>query len=59
MGRYGPEAKDFDFSAARVTASVSESLQRLQLQYIDLIQCHDIEFGDLDQVRWGLRDCVY
>ncbi len=28
VGRYGPD--DFDFSRARVTASVRESLQRLQ-----------------------------
>lgn len=50
VGRYGPEQQHFDFSAARVTASVHESLQRLQTDYIDIIQCHDIEFGDLDQV---------
>mmetsp|Transcript_34547 Transcript_34547/g.88384 ORF Transcript_34547/g.88384 Transcript_34547/m.88384 type:complete len:364 (-) Transcript_34547:263-1354(-) len=48
VGRYGQE--EFDFSAARVTASVTESLQRLNVEYIDIIQCHDIEFGDLDQV---------
>jgi L-galactose dehydrogenase len=48
VGRYG-EA-EFDFSARRVTASVDESLARLELDYIDLIQCHDIEFGSLDQV---------
>src|SRR5260370_5441890 len=47
VGRYG--ADEFDFSAARVTASVDESLRRLQVDYIDLIQCHDIEFGSLDQ----------
>lgn len=29
---------------------MNESLKRLQVDYIDLIQCHDIEFGDLDQV---------
>src|SRR5207244_10026365 len=49
VGRYG--AEDFDFSAARVTASVDESLRRLQVDHIDLIQCHDIEFGSRDQVR--------
>ncbi len=27
-----------------------ESLARLRLDYIDLIQCHDVEFGDLDLV---------
>eukprot|EP00775_Hariotina_reticulata_P008723 gene8723-8904_t len=47
VGRYG--AGTFDFSADRVRASVRESLERLQLSYIDLIQCHDIEFGSLDQ----------
>lgn len=50
VGRYGHEAKDFDFSAARVTRSIEESLQRLGVDYVDLIQCHDIEFGDLEQV---------
>lgn len=46
-GRY----KDgFDFSAERVTKSIDESLQRLKLDYVDIFQCHDIEFGSLDQV---------
>lgn len=48
VGRYG--ADKFDFSAKRVTASVDESMKRLGVDYVDLIQCHDIEFGDLDQV---------
>lgn len=48
VGRYG--AAEFDFSAERVTRSVDESLHRLQVDYVDLIQCHDIEFGSLDQV---------
>jgi L-galactose dehydrogenase len=48
VGRYGDA--EFDFSAARVRASVDESLARLQVDHIDLIQCHDIEFGSLDQV---------
>lgn len=48
VGRYG-EA-DFDFSAGRVTSSVVESLRRLNLDYLDIIHCHDIEFGNLDQV---------
>ncbi|TMP96921.1 MAG: aldo/keto reductase, partial [Verrucomicrobia bacterium] len=47
-GRY--DVDQFDFSAARVTRSVDESLQRMGLDYLDIIQCHDIEFGDLDQV---------
>lgn len=48
VGRYGPS--DFDFSAERVTRSVHESLERLGLDYLDLVQCHDIEFGDLAQI---------
>ncbi|KAG2431139.1 hypothetical protein HXX76_009669 [Chlamydomonas incerta] len=50
VGRYGLNVEDFDFSAARVTASVRESLGRLQVEYLDLVYCHDVEFGDLDQV---------
>jgi L-galactose dehydrogenase len=50
VGRYGAEMKDFDFSAKRVTASVDESLKRMGVEHVDLIQAHDIEFGDLQQV---------
>ncbi|KAL2926794.1 L-galactose dehydrogenase [Bienertia sinuspersici] len=46
-GRY---AEGFDFSAERVTMSIDESLERLQLDYVDILQCHDIEFGSLDQI---------
>jgi len=48
VGRYGQDL--FDFSASRVQASVDESLERLGLSYIDLIQCHDMEFVKLDQI---------
>jgi L-galactose dehydrogenase len=40
----------FDFSAERVTQSVDESLARLNVSYVDVIQCHDIEFADVNQV---------
>lgn len=46
-GRY---KEGFDFSAQRVTKSIDESLERLQMEYVDILQCHDIEFGSLDQV---------
>jgi L-galactose dehydrogenase len=48
VGRYGDNV--FDFSAARVARSVRESMGRLGVRHIDLIQCHDIEFGSLDQI---------
>jgi L-galactose dehydrogenase len=50
VGRYGAEIGDFDFSAQRVTRSVDESLARLGVEHVDIIQCHDIEFGDLSQI---------
>jgi len=50
LGRYGDAFEDFDFSAKRAIASIDESLQRLGVEYFDVIQCHDIEYGSLDQV---------
>ncbi len=44
VGRYGPEEKDFDFSSQGVIRSVDESLKRLNVAHIDLIQCQDVEF---------------
>jgi L-galactose dehydrogenase len=41
---------DFDFSARRVTASLEESLRRLQTDHVDVYQIHDVEFGDREQV---------
>ncbi|RWW31289.1 hypothetical protein GW17_00004084 [Ensete ventricosum] len=46
-GRY---IDGFDFSAERMTRSIDESLARLKLDYVDILHCHDIEFGSLDQV---------
>ena len=47
-GRYG--LRDFDFSYNRIMKSVDESLKRLNTDYIDLFQLHDIEFGSKEQV---------
>ncbi len=40
----------FDFSAQRVKSSIDESLKRLQTDYVDVYQIHDIEFANRDQV---------
>ena len=40
----------FDFSAARVRSSLDESCRRLGIDYVDLLQCHDIEFADVNQI---------
>jgi L-galactose dehydrogenase len=47
-GRYGVD--EFDFSAKRIAASVDESLVRLRTDYVDLLQAHDVEFGDVRQI---------
>lgn len=41
---------DFDFSAKRVTDSIEESLRRLRTDRVDLLQLHDLEFGDRSQI---------
>ena len=51
VGRYGKDgANQWDYSARKATESVYESLERLHVDYIDLINVHDIEFADLDVV---------
>ncbi len=47
VGRYGKDGKNtWDYSAKRVTDSVYESMERLNIDHIDLINVHDIEFAD-------------
>ena len=45
VGRYGQDGvNSWDYSARRVTESVYESMERLHVDHIDLINVHDIEF---------------
>lgn len=48
LGRYAPQ--HFDFSAKRVAESIDISLERMGLEHLDIVFCHDIEFVDLDQI---------
>ena len=51
VGRYGKDGVNtWDYSARRAKESVYESMERLHIDYIDLINVHDIEFADLNQV---------
>ena len=51
VGRYGANGENYwDYSAKKATESVYESMERLNVDYIDLINVHDIEFADLDMV---------
>jgi L-galactose dehydrogenase len=47
-GRY--DVAGFDFSAARIRASIEESLTRLRTDYLDVFLAHDIEFVDRRQI---------
>jgi L-galactose dehydrogenase len=50
-GRYGKDRDTgFDFSAWRVARSLEESLARLQTDYVDIFQVHDIEYGRKEQI---------
>jgi L-galactose dehydrogenase len=48
LGRYAPQ--HFDFSARRVAESIDLSLERMRLEYLDIVFCHDIEFVDMRQI---------
>lgn len=51
VGRYGKDGVNtWDYSGKRATESVYESMERLNVDYIDLINVHDIEFTDLQKV---------
>ena len=51
VGRYGKDGVNtWDYSAKRAKESVYESMDRLNISYIDLINVHDIEFADLNQI---------
>ena len=51
VGRYGKDGVNFwDYSAKRAKESVYESMERLNIDYIDLINVHDVEFADMQQV---------
>ncbi len=63
VGRYAADIRvRFDFSRARVLASVRESLSRLQVEYIDCMQVHDPEFAEdwhviVDETLPALEEC--
>ncbi|HWL09232.1 MAG TPA: aldo/keto reductase [Planctomicrobium sp.] len=48
LGRYAPQ--HFDFSEKRVRESVDVSLERMKVDHIDIMFCHDIEFVDMQQI---------
>ena len=57
VGRYGKDGVNlWDYSAKRTLESVYESMERLNVDYIDLINVHDIEFQS--RMEGGLQKVV-
>ena len=51
VGRYGKDGVNtWNYSARKATESVYESMKRLNVDYIDIINVHDVEFSDMNQV---------
>ena len=50
IGSYSEARGDYDYSRASTERSVEHSLVRLGVDCLDLIQCHDVEFADHDQI---------
>jgi L-galactose dehydrogenase len=48
LGRYS--GTHFDFSARRVVESVDVSLERMGVDHLDIVLCHDIEFVNMQQI---------
>src|SRR5947209_1914582 len=48
LGRYS--GSHFDFSARRVVESVDISLERMKVDHLDIMLCHDIEFVNMQQI---------
>ena len=48
LGRYS--GTHFDFSARRVAESVDISLERMKVDHLDIVLCHDLEFVDMSQI---------
>ena len=48
LGRYA--GAHFDFSAKRVAESVDISLERMKVEHLDIVLCHDLEFVEMSQI---------
>jgi aryl-alcohol dehydrogenase-like predicted oxidoreductase len=53
-GSYGDDT--FDYSRARIRASLDESARRLGVDYFDIIHLHDIEYEGRRNVEWALGE---
>jgi len=54
VGRIASE--EFDYSKEWVRESVNRSLERLQIDYLDLVYCHDVEFVSPAEVLEAVKE---
>lgn len=48
LGRYA--GQHFDFSPRRVEESIDVSLERMKVDHLDIVLCHDLEFVEMSQI---------
>ena len=60
VGKYtsssGYGVDTFDYSRARIRASLDESARRLGVDYFDIVHLHDIEYQGRTHVEWALGE---
>lgn len=50
VGSYSEARGDYDYSRSSTLRSVEHSIKRLGVEYLDLVQCHDVEFASSRQI---------
>ena len=53
-GSYGNDT--FDYSAARLRASIAESMERLGAEYVDIVYLHDFDYDGQRHADWALTE---
>jgi len=55
-GRYG--WNEFDFSFDRIIKSAEESMKRLNVDYLDILNLHDIEYNECFYLEQALNEAI-
>lgn len=57
-GKYGDHISDYDYSYSRIISSCEESLQRLGVDYLDVLQLHDYEYHDGIHIKQVIEEGI-